>query len=134
MANNTRSPSSNSYNTPSINSNFLRTGGVELDLGTNVAVNLDFPPTVRSNGDIVNYLQGEVVATAILGVGEVIARLPNTHPLSHSAFYPVTFIDFPLGPLPTNVFFDVSDNTIKTTVAHVLNDIISLDGIVYLSP
>lgn len=130
---NTRSPSSNSYNTPSINSNSLRTGGVELILGTNVNVHEDYTPTVRSNGEIVNYLEGDVIMGANVAQGDVVATLPSTHAPRHSAYYNITLRGGPTDSEGNTVFIDASDNTIKAGSLFANTDIISLDGIVYLS-
>lgn len=127
-----RSPNDVNYSTPRINSNSLREGGVELVLETLVDVNSNYAPVVRSSGDIVNYLEGEFIATGAINVGKVLATLPNTHLPRHSAFYAVTVRTNATDSVPTTVFVDTSDNTIKSGAVHVLGDIISLDGITYL--
>lgn len=127
-----RSPGDVNYNTPRINSNSLREGGVELELGANVNVHENYPPTVRSAGDIVNHLEGDVIMSANVAQGDVVATLPVTHAPRHSAYYNITLRSGPTDAEGITVFIDASDNTIKAGALFANTDIISLDGITYL--
>ncbi len=127
-----RSPGDTNYNTPRINSNSLTDGAVELTMGVNTSAFAGRVPSVKSTGDIINYLSGEIVADNPIAADEVIATLPVTHSPLQGASYAIAKRTGGGVATPNTVFIDLATNTINAGEAYLALDRISLDGLIYL--